>query len=102
MDTIDYIEWVFIIGVVAMYFALPAIVKSIFDFEKKKKAVNILGKIYLMLSIGLIVVDVCQFLLYDIVDNGYTVSRVGLIFMTVVMYYYTMFVKKKQWLNVDE
>ena len=96
MDTIDIIEWVFIVGVVAFYFILPAIAKGIEDIEKRRKTINILDKIYLLFSVGLIAVEVCQFFLYDM-QSDYKVSRVGLMFITVVMYCYTAFIKKKQW-----
>ncbi len=96
MDTLTIIEWVLIIGVVAFYFGMPAVAKSIANAEKRLKVVNVLNIIYLLISIALIVEIVSQFFIYDMASD-YKLSRVGLIFITIVMYCYTTFFKKKQW-----
>lgn len=96
MDTLTIIEWILIIGVVAFYFGMPAVAKSIANAEKRLKVVNVLNIIYLLISIALIVEIVSQFFIYDMASD-YKLSRVGLIFITIVMYCYTTFFKKKQW-----
>ena len=99
METIDKIEWGLIIGVALFYFLIPLIVKGIMDFEKKARVFKVMNFVYLLFSIALIGEVVYQFIAYDILDSGYKLSRVGLVFITIVMYCYTAFFKKKQLLE---
>lgn len=98
MDTITIIEWVLIICVVALYFGIPAIIRRIGAYESRAKAIKILNTVYLLFSMALIAEIITSFFLYEM-DSNYTVSRIGLIIITLVMYFYTVLVKKKNWLN---
>ncbi len=90
------IELVLITGVVAFYFLMPAIAKRIYDGEQRRRVLNVLNIVYLFFSLGLICFVVYDFVTYDL-ESNYKISRIGLVFITVVMYCYTTFFKKKQW-----
>lgn len=98
MDIERIIELVLIIGVVAFYFLIPAVAKRIYDMDARKRVVNRLNVVYLFFSLGLVCFVVYDFFTYDMTAN-YKLSRIGLMFITIVMYWYTSFIKKKQWLE---
>lgn len=90
------IELVLIIGVVAFYFLIPAVAKRIYDMDARKRVVNRLNVVYLFFSLGLVCFVVYDFFTYDM-SADYKTSRLGLVIITVVMFVYTTFFKKKQW-----
>lgn len=96
MNVERIIELVLIAGVVAFYFLMPVIAKRIYDVEQRRRVVNVLNIVYLFFSLGLICFVVYDFITYDL-ESNYKISRIGLIFITIVMYCYTTFFKKKQW-----
>ena len=51
---------------------------------------------YLLFSLGLVCFVVYDFVVYDLA-NDYKASRIGLVLITVLMFVYTTFFKKKQW-----
>lgn len=96
MDIERIIELTFIIGVVAFYFLMPAIAKRIYDPDERKRVINKLNVVYLLFSLGLVCFIVYDFVTYDMAAD-YKTSRLGLVIITVVMFVYTTFFKKKQW-----
>ena len=92
------IELVLIIGVVAFYFLIPAVAKRIYDMDTRKRVVNRLNVVYLFFSLGLVCFVVYDFFTYDMAAD-YKISRLGLVIITIVMFVYTTFFKKKQWLE---
>ena len=90
------IELVLIIGVVAFYFLIPAVAKRINDMETRRRVINRLNVVYLLFSLGLVCFVVYDFFTYDMAAD-YKTSRLGLVIITVVMFVYTTFFKKKQW-----
>lgn len=96
MDIERIIELVLIIGVVAFYFLIPAVAKRIYDPDVRKKVINRLNIAYLFVSLGLVCFVVYDFFTYDMAAD-YKISRLGLVVITVVMFVYTTFFKKKQW-----
>ena len=96
MDIERIIELTLIIGVVAFYFGLPAVAKRIYDMETRKRVINRLNVVYLLFSLGLVCFVVYDFVVYDLAGD-YKASRIGLVLITVLMFVYTTFFKKKQW-----
>ena len=96
MDIERIIELALIIGVVAFYFLMPAIAKRIYDPDVRKRVINRLNIAYLFVSLGLVCFVVYDFITYDMAGD-YKASRIGLVFITVLMFVYTTFFKKKQW-----
>lgn len=96
MDIERIIELTLIIGVVAFYFGLPAVAKRIYDMETRKRVINSLNVVYLLFSLGLVCFVVYDFVVYDLAGD-YKASRIGLVLITVLMFVYTTFFKKKQW-----
>ena len=92
------IELSLIGGVVALYFLIPAVAKRIYDTQQRRNVVNILTVVYLLFSLGLVCFIVYDFIVYDMASD-YKASRIGLVFMTVLMFVYTAFFKKKQWFD---
>ncbi|MBQ6084856.1 MAG: hypothetical protein IJK92_10995 [Bacteroidales bacterium] len=90
------IELSLITAVVVFYFGMPAVAKRICDVERRRRVVNVLNIVYLLVSLGLVCFVVYDFVVYDMASD-YKASRVGLVFMTVLMFCYTTFFKKKQW-----
>lgn len=90
------IELTLIIGVVTFYFGMPAVAKRICDVVQRRKVINILNVVYLLFSLGLVCFVAYDFVVYDTATD-YTTSRIGLVAITVVMFCYTTFFKKKQW-----
>lgn len=90
------IELTLIVGVVAFYFGMPAVAKRICDVTQRRKVINILNVVYLLFSLGLVCFVAYDFIVYYTATD-YMTSRIGLIVITVVMYCYTAFFKKKQW-----
>ena len=98
MDIERIIELVLIVGVVAFYFLMPAVAKRIYDMDARKRVVNRLNVVYLLFSLGLVCFVAYDFFTYDMAAD-YKTSRLGLVIITIVMYVYTTFFKKKQWLE---
>ena len=96
MDIERIIELTLIIGVVAFYFGMPAVAKRIYDMETRKRVINRLNVVYLLFSLGLVCFVVYDFVVYDLAGD-YKASRIGLVLITVLMFVYTTFFKKKQW-----
>lgn len=96
MDIERIIELTLITGVVALYFLMPAVAKRINDMETRRRVINRLNVVYLLFSLGLVCFVVYDFFTYDMVAD-YKTSRLGLVIITVVMFVYTTFFKKKQW-----
>ncbi len=96
MDIERIIELTLIIGVVAFYFGLPAVAKRIYDMETRIRVINRLNVVYLLFSLGLVCFVVYDFVVYDLAGD-YKASRIGLVLITVLMFVYTTFFKKKQW-----
>mgnify|MGYP006916027855 FL=1 len=90
------IELTLIAGVVLFYFCMPAVAKRIYDMEARKRIINKLNVVYLLFSLGLVCFVVYDFVVYDLASD-YKVSRFGLVIITVLMFCYTTFFKKKQW-----
>ena len=98
MDIERIIELVLIAGVVLFYFGIPAVAKRINDVEQRRRVVNILNIVYLFFSLGLVGFVIYDFVVYDMAAD-YKASRIGLVLMTVLMFCYTAFFKKKQWFD---
>ena len=96
MDIERIIELSLITGVVALYFIMPAVAKRIYDVERRRMVINKLNIVYLLFSLGLVCFVVYDFVVYDMASD-YKASRIGLVFITVLMFCYTTFFKKKQW-----
>ena len=96
MDIERIIELTLIIGVVAFYFGMPAVAKRIYDMETRIRVINRLNVVYLLFSLGLVCFVVYDFVVYDLAGD-YKASRIGLVLITVLMFVYTTFFKKKQW-----
>ena len=96
MDIERIIELTLIIGVVAFYFGMPAVAKRIYDMETRIRVINRLNVVYLLFSLGLVCFVVYDFVVYDLASD-YKASRIGLVLITVLMFVYTTFFKKKQW-----
>ena len=96
MDIERIIELGLMIGIVVFYYIMPVVAKRIYDQERRRMVVNRLNIVYLLFSLGLICFIVYECFVYDMA-NDYKLSRAGLIFITIVMYCYTTFFKKKQW-----
>lgn len=98
MDIERIIELSMITAVVVFYFGMPAIAKRIYDTDRRRTVINKLNVAYLFVSLGLVCFVVYDFVVYDLASD-YKLSRVGLVFITVVMYCYSTFFKKKQWFD---
>ena len=90
MDIERIIELTLIGLYVAFYFGMPAIAKRIYDPERRRAVINKLNVAYLFVLL------VYDFITYDLAGD-YKASRLGLVFIAVVMFVYTTFFKKKQW-----
>ena len=90
------IELGLMIGIVVFYYLMPIVAKRIYEPERRRVVINRLNIVYLLFSLGLVCYIVYEYCVYDMA-NDYKLSRAGLIFITVVMYCYTTFFKKKQW-----
>lgn len=96
MDIERIIELTLITAYVVLYFGMPAIAKRIYNPERRRLIINKLNIVFLFVMLGIVCFVVRDFIVYDLAGD-YKVSRLGLVFITVVMYVYTTFFKKKQW-----
>lgn len=96
MDIERIIELTLITVYVVLYFGMPAIAKRIYDMERRRAVINKLNVAYLFVLLGLVCFVVYDFITYDLAGD-YKASRLGLVFIAVVMFVYTTFFKKKQW-----
>ena len=96
MDIERIIELTLIAAYVVLYFGMPAIAKRIYDLERRRSVINKLNVVFLFVMLGIVCFVVRDFIVYDLASD-YKVSRLGLVFISVVMFVYTTFFKKKQW-----
>jgi hypothetical protein len=96
MDIERIIELTLIALYVALYFGMPAIAKRIYDPDRRRTVINKLNVAFLFVLLGLVCFVVYDFVVYDLAGD-YKASRLGLVFISVVMFIYTTFFKKKQW-----
>ena len=96
MDIERSIELTLITAYVVLYFGMPAIAKRIYNPERRRLFINKLNVVFLFVMLGIVCFVVRDFIVYDLAGD-YKVSRLGLVFISVVMYVYTTFFKKKQW-----
>lgn len=96
MDIERIIELTLITAYVVFYFGMPAVAKRIYDPERRRVVINRLNVVYLFILLGIVCFVVRDFIVYDLAGD-YKVSRLGLVFISVVMFVYTTFFKKKQW-----
>ena len=96
MDIERIIELTLITAYVVLYFGMPAIAKRIYNPDRRRLVINKLNVVLLFVMLGIVCFVVRDFIVYDLAGD-YKVSRLGLVFITVVMYVYTTFFKKKQW-----
>ena len=96
MDIERIIELTLIAAYVVLYFGMPAIAKRIYDMDRRRLVINRLNVVFLFVMLGIVCFVVRDFIVYDLASD-YKASRLGLVFITVVMYVYTTFFKKKQW-----
>ena len=98
MDIERIIELTLIAAYVVLYFGMPAIAKRIYDTERRRLVINKLNVVFLFVMLGIVCFVVRDFVVYDLASD-YKASRIGLVFMSVVMFVYTTFCKKKQWFD---
>lgn len=96
MDIERIIELSLIALYVAFYFGMPAIAKRIYDPNRRRTVINKLNVVYLFILLGIVCFVVRDFIVYDLAGD-YKASRLGLVFISVVMFVYTTFFKKKEW-----
>lgn len=96
MDIERIIELTLITAYVVLYFGMPAVAKRIYDMERRRLVINKLNVVFLFVMLGIVCFVVRDFIVYDLAGD-YKVSRLGLVFISVVMFVYTTFFKKKQW-----
>ena len=96
VDTATIIEWILIVLVFGMYFAMPIIVKRIDNQDKRLKIFKTLRISYLIVTVALVGYIVWEFVVFDM-ERNFKLSRVMLIVIAIIMYYYNTFVKSKNW-----
>ena len=96
MDIERIIELTLITAYVVLYFGMPAIAKRIYNPDRRRLVINKLNVVFLFVMLGIVCFVVRDFIVYDLAGD-YKVSRLGLVFISVVMFVYTTFFKKKQW-----
>ena len=96
VDNATIIEWILIILVFGMYFMIPFVVKGISNAEARIKTLRVLNVSYLIVTIAMIGYIVYEFCVFDM-ESNFKLSRVGLIVISIIMYYYHTFMKSKQW-----
>ena len=96
MDIERIIELTLITAYVVLYFGMPAVAKRIYNPDRRRLIVNKLNVVFLFVMLGIVCFVVRDFIVYDLAGD-YKVSRLGLVFISVVMFVYTTFFKKKQW-----
>ena len=96
MDIERIIELTLITAYVVLYFGMPAVAKRIYNPDRRRLVINKLNVVFLFVMLGIVCFVVRDFIIYDLAGD-YKVSRLGLVFISVVMFVYTTFFKKKQW-----
>ena len=96
VDTATIIEWILIVLAFGMYFTMPIIVKRIDNQDKRLKIFKTLRISYLMVTVALVGYIVWEFVVFDM-ERNFKLSRVMLIVIAIIMYYYNTFVKSKTW-----
>ena len=95
-DTATIIEWVLIVLVFGMYFAIPIVINGIGNTESRIKTLKVLNVSYLIVTIALIGYIVYEFCVFEM-ESNFKLSRVALIVISIIMYCYHRFMKSKQW-----
>lgn len=96
VDTATIIEWTLIVLAFGMYFTMPIIIKMISNLDRRMKVFKALKISYLIVTIALIGFIVYEFFVYDMEAN-FKISRAAMIVIAIMMYYYCIFIKSKQW-----
>lgn len=96
IDTTTIIEWILIILVFGMYFTMPIIIKNINDLDRRLDVFKSLKITYLVVTIALIGYIIWEFATFDM-ERNFRLSRILLIVVAILMYYFNIFVKSKQW-----
>ena len=96
VDTATIIEWILIVLVFGLYFVIPFIMNHIDNPDSRIKTLKVLNISYLAATIVLIGYIVYEFCVFEM-ESNFRLSRVGLIVISIIMYYYHTFVKSKQW-----
>lgn len=96
MDIERIIELTLITAYMVLYFGMPAVAKRIYNPDRRRLVINKLNVVFLFVMLGIVCFVVRDFIVYDLAGD-YKVSRLGLVFISVVMFVYTTFFKKKQW-----
>ena len=95
-DTATIIEWVLIVLVFGMYFAIPIVINGLGKTESRIKTLKVLNVSYLIVTIALIGYIVYEFCVFEM-ESNFKLSRVALIVISIIMYCYHRFMKSKQW-----
>lgn len=96
VDTATIIEWILIILVFGMYFTMPLVVKSIDYQDKRLKVFQTLKISYFIVTVAMIGYIAWEFVVFDM-ERNFRLSRVMLILIAIIMYYFNIYVKSKRW-----
>lgn len=96
IDTATIIEWILIILAFGMYFTMPIIIKNIDDLDRRLNVFKSLKITYLVVTIALLGYIAWEFVVFEM-ERNFKLSRILLIVIAVIMYYFNIFVKSKQW-----
>lgn len=96
IDKTTIIEWILIILVFGMYFTMPTIIKNINDLDRRLNVFESLKIAYLVVTIALIGYIIWEFTAFDM-ERNFRLSRILLIVVSIIMYYFNIFVKSKRW-----
>lgn len=96
VDTATIIEWILIILVFGMYFTMPLVVKSIDYQDKRLKVYQTLKISYFIVTVAMICYIAWEFVVFDM-ERNFRLSRVMLMLIAIIMYYFNIYVKSKRW-----
>lgn len=96
VDTATIIEWILIILVFGMYFTMPLVVKRIDYQDKRLKVFQTLKISYFIVTVAMIGYIAWEFVVFDM-ERNFRLSRVMLILIAIIMYYFNIYVKSKRW-----
>ena len=96
VDTATIIEWILIILVFGMYFTMPLVIKSIDYQDKRLKVFQTLKISYFIVTVAMIGYIVWEFVVFDM-ERNFRLSRMMLILIAIIMYYFNIYVKSKRW-----
>ena len=96
VDTATIIEWILIILVFGMYFTMPLIVKRIDYQDKRLKVFQTLKISYFIVTVAMIGYIAWEFVVFDM-ERNFRLSRVMLMLIAIIMYYFNIYVKSKRW-----